>query len=76
MKEQYINDNTLLNEAFQIRDDFTLLEQLKLAHNIIKLIINDIQYNLETNDDKKDFNTLITTELQLNEIIKRNSEVN
>jgi hypothetical protein len=72
MKEQYINDDTLLNEAFQIRDDFTLLEQLKLAHNIIDLIINDIQYNLETNDDKKSFNTLITTELQLNEIIKRN----
>jgi hypothetical protein len=72
MKEQYINDDTLQNEAFQIRDDFTLLEQLKLAHNIIDLIINDIQYNLETNDDKKSFNTLITTELQLNEIIKRN----
>lgn len=72
MKEQYINDDTLRNEAFQIRDDFTLLEQLKLAHNIIDLIINDIQYNLETNDDKKSFNTLITTELQLNEIIKRN----
>ena len=72
MKEQYINDNTLLNEAFQIRDDFTSLEQLKLAHNIIELIINDVQYNLETNDDKKDFNTLITTELQLNDIIKRN----
>lgn len=72
MKEQYINDDTLLNEAFQIRYDFTLLEQLKLAHNIIDLIINDIQYNLETNDDKKSFNTLITTELQLNEIIKRN----
>nr|DAZ75990.1 MAG TPA: hypothetical protein [Caudoviricetes sp.] len=72
MKEQYINDDTLQNEAFQIRDDFTLLEQSKLAHNIIDLIINDIQYNLETNDDKKSFNTLITTELQLNEIIKRN----
>lgn len=72
MKEQYINDDTLQNEAFQIRDDFTLLEQLKLAHNIIDSIINDIQYNLETNDDKKSFNTLITTELQLNEIIKRN----
>lgn len=72
MKEQYINDDTLRNEAFQIRDDFTLLEQLKLAHNIIDLIINDLQYNLETNDDKKSFNTLITTELQLNEIIKRN----
>lgn len=75
MKEQYINDDTLLNEAFQIRDDFTLLEQLKLAHNIIELIINDIQYNLETNDDKKDFNTLITTELQLNKIIKRNEVI-
>lgn len=72
MKEQYINDDTLQNEAFQIRDNFTLLEQLKLAHNILDLIINDIQYNLETNDDKKSFNTLITTELQLNEIIKRN----
>lgn len=75
MKKQYINDDTLLNEAFQIRDDFTLLEQLKLAHNIIELIINDIQYNLETNDDKKDFNTLITTELQLNKIIKRNEVI-
>ena len=72
MKEQYINDDTLLNEAFQIRDDFTPLEQLKLARNIIELIINDSQYELETNDDKKDFNTLITTELQLNEIIQRN----
>ena len=72
MKEQYINDDTLLNEAFQIRDDFKLLHKLKLAHNIIDLKINDIQYNLETNDHKKSFNTLITTELQLNEIIKRN----
>lgn len=72
MKDQYMNDDTLLNEAYQIRDDFTLLEQLKLARNIVELIINDSQYDLETNDDKKDFNTLITTELQLNEIIKRN----
>lgn len=74
MKEQYMNDDTLLNEAYQIRDDFTPLEQLKLARNIVELIINDSQYDLETNDDKKDFNTLITTELQLNEIIKRNEE--
>lgn len=72
MNTQYFNDEMLENEAYQINLDFTLLEQLKLAKNIIDLICGDIIYNLETNEDKKDSNTLTTISLQLKEIIKRN----
>lgn len=74
MKEQYFTDEMLENEAYQINLDFTLIEQLKLAKNIIDLVQGDIVYNLETNDDKKDSNTLATISSQLKEIIKRNEE--
>ena len=72
MNKQYFNDEMLENEAYQINFDFTPLEQLKLAKNIIDLVCGDIMYNLETNEDKKDSNTLTTISLQLKEIIKRN----
>lgn len=72
MNTRYFNDEMLENEAYQINLDFTLLEQLKLAKNIIDLVYGDIMYNLETNEDKKDSNTLTTISLQLKEIIKRN----
>lgn len=72
MDTQYFTDEMLKNEALQINLDFTLLEQLKIAKNIIDLVCGDIVYNLETNDDKKDSNTLTTISLQLAEIIKRN----
>lgn len=72
MNEQYFNDNMLENEALQINLDFTLLEQLKLAKNVIDLVCGDIIYNLETNDDKRDSKALTAISLQLAEIIKRN----
>lgn len=72
MNKQYFNDEMLENEAYQINLDFTLLEQLKLAKNVIDLVCGDIIYNLETNENKKDSNTLTSISLQLTDIIKRN----
>ena len=70
LKKQNLNDNTLKNEAYQLQLDFTLLEQLKIAKNLIDLIYNDICYNTENDNDVKTCNTLTTIILQLNEIIK------
>ena len=71
LKKQYFNDNILENEALQIQLDFTLLEQLKIAKNLIDLIYGDIYYNTENNEDVKTCTTLTTISLQLNEIIKK-----
>lgn len=71
LKKQYLNDETMQNEVYQINLDFTLLEQLKLAKNIIDLVHGDIIYNTENNNDIKTCNTLTTITLQLKEIIEQ-----
>lgn len=70
LKKQNFNDNILENEALQIQLDFTLLEQLKIAKNLIDLVYGDVYYNTENNEDVKTCNALTTISLQLNEIIK------
>ena len=75
MKTEYINDEILENEAYQINLDFTLLQQLKLAKNIIDLVWGDIIYNLETSEDKKDSDRLTSISSQLAEIIKNKEAI-
>lgn len=72
--KQYLNDETLQNEAYQINLDFTLLEQLKIAKNILDLLHGDIFMNTENENDTKTLNTLTTISLQLKEIIKESEE--
>lgn len=69
LKKQNFNDDMLENEALQIQLDFTLLEQLKIANNLIDLVYSDIWYNTENDNDIKTCNTLTTISLQLKEII-------
>ena len=70
LKKQNFNNNMLENEALQIQLDFTLLEQLKIAKNLIDLVYGDVCYNIEDDNDTKTCNTLTTISMQLNEIIK------
>lgn len=67
--KQNFNDNVLEYEALQIQLDFTLLEQLKIAKNLIDLVYGDIYYNTENDNDIKTCNMLTTISLQLKEII-------
>lgn len=67
--KQNFNDDLLENEALQIQLDFTLLEQLKIAKNLIDLVYGDIWHNTENDGGIKTCNTLTTVSLQLKEII-------
>lgn len=69
LKKQNFNDNMLENEALQMQLNFTLLEQLKIAKNLIDLVYGDICYNIENDNDIKTRNTLTTISLQLKKII-------
>lgn len=73
--KQILNDYALENEALQIQLDFTPMEQLKIAKNLIDLLHGDIWHNTENDNDTKTLNTLTTTSLQLKEIIKEYEEV-
>ena len=75
LKKQNFNDDILENEALQIQLDFTLLEQLKIANNLINLVYGDIWYNTENDNDIKPCNTLTTISLQLKEIINTYDEI-
>ena len=71
MDKQNFNNDMLENEALQIQQDFTLLEQLKIAYYLISLVYGDMLYNTENDDDIKTCNTLATIYLQLKEIIDK-----
>lgn len=75
LKKQNFNDDMLENEALQIQLDFTLLEQLKIANNLIDLVYGDIWHNTENDNDIKTCNTLTTISLQLKEIINKYDEI-
>ena len=49
-----------------------LTNQLELINQVLENILNNTCYNLETNADKKNYNTLSTINLELNDIIKEN----
>ena len=68
--QQNFNDDTLYNEALQIQQDFTELEQLKIAKNLISLVCNDIYQNIETEKEEKTFIDLMTIFSQLKKIIE------
>ena len=72
MKKQNFNDEMLRNEAFQLFNDFTTFESLKIAKNIIHLIYNDILYNAETEKEKQTTEKILEIILELNKIIKEN----
>lgn len=74
--KQILNDYALENEALQIQLDFTPMEQLKIAKNILDLLHGDIFMNTENDNDTKTLNTLTTISLQLKEIIKEYEGVN
>ena len=71
MDKQNFNNDMLENEALQIQQDFTLLEQLKIAYYLISLVHGDILYNTENDEDFNTCNTLTTIYLQLKEIIDK-----
>ena len=64
---QYLSDSILENESIKLQFDFTTLEQLKIATNLLNLINGDICFNY---DEPKIFNTLTTICSQLKEIIE------
>lgn len=74
LRKQNFNDNVLESEALQIQLDFTLLEQLKIAKNLIDLVYGDIWQNTENDDDIKTCNTLTTISLQLKNVINNYDE--
>lgn len=71
MLDSYIRDyqTNLLENIYS--DD---LERLKAITYGLEYILNGMEYNLETDDDKKDYNTLTTCLLNLKEIVKERDE--
>lgn len=70
--ENNFNDEILKHKAFQLFNDFTTFESLKIAKNIIHLIYNDILYNAETKKDNKTKENILKIMFELDEIIKNN----
>lgn len=71
MNNQNFNDKMLANEAYQINLDFTLLEQLKLARNLIQLVHGDLFMQQETEEELVTINNLGIIANSLDEIIKK-----
>ena len=71
MLDSYIRDyqTNLLENIYS--DD---LERLKAITYGLEYILNGMECNLETNDDKKDYNTLTTCLLNLKEIVKERDD--
>lgn len=71
MNKQNFNDKMLGNEAYQINLDFTLLEQLKLARNILQLVHGDLFMQQETEEDNLTIANLGMIADSLDKIIKK-----
>lgn len=67
MNESYIRDYAinLLENTYD--DD---LERLKAISYGLDYILNGMEYNLENNNDKRNYNKLVTCLLTIEEIIK------
>lgn len=73
MRDYYISEQIRGIMEYNYDND---LERLKAIHYALDYVLNNIEYNQETNEDTKIFNTLTTIDLQLNEIIKDNEGAN
>lgn len=71
MEESYIKDYqiNLLENTYS--DD---LERLKAINYGLDYILNNLQYNLETSEDTKKYNSLTTCYLTIKEIIESEEE--
>lgn len=73
MSESYIKDYQIkLFEDIYTND----LERLKAINYGLDYILNNIQFNLETPKDKKNYNTLTTCFLKISDIIKEEDNNN
>jgi hypothetical protein len=73
MRDFYINEQIRGVMEYNYDND---LERLKAIHYALDYVLNNIEYNQETNDDIKTFNTLTTIDLQLSEIISNSEGAN
>lgn len=71
MLDSYIRDYQINLLENTYNDD---LERLKAITYGLEYILNGIENNLETSEDKKDYNTLTTCLLSLKEIVKERDD--
>lgn len=73
MENSYIKDyiENLFENVFE--NDF---ERLKALYFGIDYILNNLQYNIETAEEKNNYNKITTCFLKLQEIIKNEEEKN
>lgn len=71
MSDSYIRDYQINLLENTYNDD---LERLKAITYGLEYILNGMEYNLETDEDKKDYNTLTTCLLNLKKIVKERDE--
>lgn len=67
-----MNNNYIINETNDIFESLGSYDSLCFVYNLLNLILNDIQYNIENDIDKKDYNRLTTCFLNLKEVLKNN----
>lgn len=69
--KQHFNDEKLEKMAIELNEDLTLMEQMKLARNLIQLIHGDLFMQEENEEDKVTILNLSVMALSLDKIIKK-----
>lgn len=67
-----MNDSYVINETRDIYESLEPIESLYFVYHLLDLIVNGLQYELETEKDKKEYNTLTTCLLSIKNIIEEN----
>lgn len=65
-----MNDNYVINETRDIYESLEPLESLCFVYRLLDLIVNGLTYEIETEKDKKEYNTLTTCLLSIKDLLK------
>jgi len=67
-----MNNSYVISETRDIYESLEPIESLYFVYHLLDLIVNGMQYELETEKDKKEFNSLTTCLLTIKGIIESN----
>lgn len=70
-----MNKDYIINETRDIFESLETIESLQFVYELLDLILQEIGFNLDTEKDKKDYNTLTTCLLSIKEILKEQGAI-
>lgn len=65
-----MNNNYIQNETLDIYNSLEPIESLQFVYCLLELILNGLQFELETDKDTKNYNTLTTCLLSIKQILE------